>query len=97
MRDMRVGGEADGDGGANCVSVLVVILEANEEDELLGTPTVADMEGMGKVAAMGHGSKALGVGIADGRGYSIIVVLPCRRTRLKVLPEGDHMKAMFAP
>ena len=83
-----------GDEDADCVSALVVILEANEEDELLGALIIAEIKGMGKVAAMGH-SRALGVGITDGRGYSIIIVLPCRRTGLKVLPEGDHMKAMF--
>ena len=25
------------------------------------------------------------------------MVLPCNKTGLKVLPEGDHMKATFAP
>ena len=50
-----------------------------------------------KAAATGHGSKALGVGTAEGKGYGITVVFPCKRTGLKVLPKGDHIKAIFVP
>ena len=57
---------------------------------------VMEGEGTGRAVATGHGSRALGVGIEDGRGNGITVVLPCRRTGLRVLPEGDHMNAIFA-
>ena len=75
----------------------MVILEVNAAGELSEVLVVVGMEGGAKVAATGHGSKALGVGSAEGKGYGIIVVFPCKRTGLKVLPEGDHMKAIFAP
>ena len=51
----------------------------------------------GRAAATGQGSKALGVGPMVDKGNGITVVLPCKRTRLRVLPEGDHINAMFAP
>ena len=52
---------------------------------------------MARVAATGHGSKALRVGTVEGKGYGITIVFPCKRTGLEVLPEGDHMKATFTP
>ena len=60
-------------------------------------PLAMGIDGTGKAAATHHGNRALGVGTMDGRGHGIIVMLPCRRTGLKVLPEGDHIKAIFAP
>ena len=74
-----------------------MILEVNAAGEFSEALVVVGMEGGAKVAATGHGSKALGVGSAEGKGYGIIVVFHCKRTGLKVLPEGDHMKAIFAP
>ena len=56
--------------------------------------------GVGKAdraIAMGQGNNALGVSPVGGKGQGITVVLLCRRTGTKVLPEGDHMKAMFMP
>ena len=75
----------------------VLILDANDEDEPSWIPIVTEGGGTGRAAAMGYGSRALRVGIEDGSGNGIIIVLPCRRTGLRVLPEGDHMNAMFAP
>ena len=76
---------------------MVVILEASDRSRLSKVPVAVGIGGVARVAATGHGSKALGVGTAEGKGYSITVVFTCKRTGLKVLPEGDHMKAIFAP
>ena len=51
----------------------------------------------GRAAATGQGSKALGVGPVVDKGNVITIVLPCKRTGLRVLPEGDHINAMFVP
>ena len=51
----------------------------------------------GKVAAIGQGRRALGVGPEGGIWNGKTVALPCSSTGLKVFPEGDHMKAIFAP
>ena len=51
----------------------------------------------GRVAAIGQGRRALGVGPEGGIWNGKTVVLPCSSTGLKVFPEGDHMKAIFAP
>ena len=53
-----------------------MILEVNAAGELSKALVVVGMEGGAKVAATGHGSKALGVGSAEGKGYGIIVVFP---------------------
>ena len=74
-----------------------MILEANAAGELSKALIVVGIEGVVRVAVTGHGSKGLGVGSAEGKGYGIIIVFPCKRTGLRVLPEGDHMKAIFAP
>ena len=95
--DMRDGGEMIKDGGVERVSVVVVILEASDGGRLSEVPVAVGIGGVARVAATGHGNKALGVGTTEGKGYGIIVVFPCRRTGLRVLPEGDHMKAIFAP
>jgi hypothetical protein len=60
-------------------------------------PVTVEIGGVGRVAATGQGSKALGVGPEGGRGYGITVAFPCKRTGLKVLPEGDNMNTKFAP
>ena len=95
--DIRVGGGIVMDENVVLVSTALVILEANAAGELSEVLVVVGIEGGAKVAATGHGSKALGVGSAEGKGYSIIVVFPCNRAGLTVLPEGDHMKAIFTP
>ena len=95
IHDMRVGGKVVGEIEKGCISAIVVILDASDEDELSWIPIVMEGEGTGRAAATGHGSRVLGVGIEDGRGNGIIIVLPCRRTGLRVLPEGDHMNVMF--
>lgn len=74
---------------------MLVILEANAAGELSNIHIVIGIEGVVRVAVTGHSSKALGVGSAEGKGYGIIIVFPCKRTELRVLPKGDHMKAIF--
>ena len=97
IQDMRDGGEMIKDGGVERVSAMVVILEASDRSRLSKVPVAVGIRGVARVAAMGHGSKALRVGTTEGKGYAITVVFPCKRTGLKVLPEGDHMKAIFMP
>ena len=60
-------------------------------------PVVVGTAEAGRAAATGQGSKALGVGPVVGKGNGITVVLPCKRTGLRVLPEGDHINAIFVP
>ena len=55
-----------------------MILEANPAGELSEVLIVVGIEGVVRVAATGHGSKALGVGSAEGKGYAIIVVFPSK-------------------
>jgi hypothetical protein len=77
---------------------MTVILEVKDVwGELPVVCIVVGAGVMGRDAATGHGSRALGVGPVAGKGYGITVALPCKRTGLKVLPEGDHMNTTFAP
>ena len=66
---IRVGGGVVGDENVAWVSTGLVILEANAADELSEVLIVIGIEGVARVAATGHGSKALGVGSAKGKGY----------------------------
>ena len=66
--DMRDGGEAIKDGGVERVSVMVVILEASDGGRLSEVPVAVGIGGVARVAATGHGNKALGVGTAEGKG-----------------------------
>ena len=75
----------------------MVILETNDGSESSEALVAVGMGGVAKVAATGHGSKALRVGTVEGKGYDITIVFSCKRTGLKVLPEGDHIKAIFVP
>lgn len=95
MQDMRVGcvlaaGDDKGDEST--------LLEIREDKGMIvaaegGTITADD----GRLAATGQGSKALGTGVDGGKEYGKTVVFPGIRTGLKVLPVGDHMKAIFVP
>lgn len=76
---------------------MVVVLEAKDDEELSKALVAAGVEGATRVAATGYGSRALGVGTAEGKGYGIIVVFSCKSTGLRVLPEGDHTKAILMP
>ena len=77
---------------------MMVILEDRDAlDEPLVVPVVVGTAEAGRAAATGQGSKTLGVGPVVGKGNGITVVLPCKRTGLRVLPEGDHINAIFAP
>ena len=97
IRDIRDGDDLARGGDAGWASAGVVILETNDGSESSEVLVAVGIGGVVKAAATGHGSKALGVGTAEGKGYGITVIFPCKRTGLRVLPEGDHIKAIFAP
>ena len=77
--------------------MTVILEDRGALDEPLVVPVVGGTAEAGRAAATGQGSKTLGVGPVVGKGNGITVVLPCKRTGLRVLPEGDHINAIFAP
>ena len=90
---MRVGRGSSCGEETESESTCPVIREARDGMGSLGESVAT----AGKVAAIGQGRRALGVGPVGGIRYGKMVVLFCSSMELKVFPEGDHMKAIFAP
>ena len=66
---------------------MLVILEASAAGGLSEVLIVVGIEGVVRVAVAGHGSKALGVGSAEGKGYVLLYFL-AKELGLGYCPRG---------